>query len=52
VAREFLEGYAQIAGGKDIARLAKSKRYIESFYPVLAPSVARAIKKEIRNVAG
>ena len=52
VAREFLEGYARIAGSKDIARLAKSKRYIESFYPVLAPSVARAIKKEIRNVAG
>lgn len=52
VAREFLEGYVQIAGSKNVARLAKSRRYIESFYPVLAPSVARAIKKEIKNVAG
>jgi Kae1-associated kinase Bud32 len=52
VAREFLEGYVQIAGNKNVARLAKSRRYIESFYPVLAPSVARAIKKEIKNVAG
>ncbi len=52
VAREFLEGYVQVAGNKNVARLAKSRRYIESFYPVLAPSVARAIKKEIKNVAG
>ena len=52
VAREFLEGYVQVAGNKNVTRLAKSRRYIESFYPVLAPSVARAIKKEIKNIAG
>lgn len=51
VAREFLQGYAGIAGPKNLVRLAKSRRYIESFYPVLAPSVARAIKKEIKEVA-
>jgi tRNA A-37 threonylcarbamoyl transferase component Bud32/predicted nucleotidyltransferase len=51
VAREFLEGYRDVAGAGNIARLAKSRRYIESFYPVLAPSVAQMIKKEIREIA-
>ncbi len=52
VTSEFLQGYVQVAGNSNIGRLAKSRRYIESFYPVLAPSVARAIKKEIKNLAG
>lgn len=51
VAREFLEGYKDVAGVVNIARLAKSRRYIESFYPVLAPTVARAIKKETKEIA-
>jgi tRNA A-37 threonylcarbamoyl transferase component Bud32 len=51
IAREFLKGYVGVAGTGNIARLAKSRRYIESFYPVLAPNVARAIKKEIREIA-
>ena len=51
VAREFLQGYARIAGTANIIRLAKSRRYIESFYPVLAPSVVRAIKEEIKEIA-
>jgi tRNA A-37 threonylcarbamoyl transferase component Bud32/predicted nucleotidyltransferase len=51
ITREFLKGYASVAGTGSIARLAKSRRYIESFYPVLAPTVARAIKKEIREIA-
>jgi tRNA A-37 threonylcarbamoyl transferase component Bud32 len=51
VAREFLQGYAGVAGSENIVRLAKSRRHIESFYPVLAPTVARAIKKEIKEVA-
>ena len=51
VAREFLQGYAAVAGLANIARLAKSRRYIESFYPVLAPAVARAIKKEIKEIS-
>jgi tRNA A-37 threonylcarbamoyl transferase component Bud32 len=51
ITREFLKGYAGVAGLGNVARLAKSRRYIESFYPVLAPSVAWAIKKEIREIA-
>lgn len=51
IAKEFLQGYVGIAGPENVARLAKSRRYIESFYPVLAPLVARAIKKEIKEIA-
>ncbi len=51
IAREFLQGYVDVAGPENVTRLAKSRRYIESFYPVLAPLVARAIKKEIREIA-
>jgi tRNA A-37 threonylcarbamoyl transferase component Bud32/predicted nucleotidyltransferase len=51
IAREFLEGYATVAGPAAIARLAKSRRHVESFYPVLAPAVARAIKKEIKEIS-
>lgn len=51
ITREFLEGYVAVAGSGNVARLAKSRRYIESFYPVLSPAVARAIKKEIRETA-
>ncbi|MEW6605485.1 MAG: hypothetical protein AB1351_12475, partial [Thermoproteota archaeon] len=50
VTREFLHGYAGMAGTENIARLAESRSYIESFYPVLAPTVAHAIKKEIREI--
>jgi len=52
VTREFLESYVQVAGNSNVARLSKSRHYVESFYPILAPSVARAIKNEIRKVAG
>ncbi len=51
ITREFLKGYADVAGFSNVTRLAKSRRYIESFYPVLAPSVARGIKKEIKEIA-
>jgi tRNA A-37 threonylcarbamoyl transferase component Bud32/predicted nucleotidyltransferase len=51
IVREFLQGYAELIGPDNIMRLAKSKRHIESFYPVLAPTVALAIKKEIRKMA-
>jgi tRNA A-37 threonylcarbamoyl transferase component Bud32 len=50
ITREFLKGYVDVAGSGNVARLAKSRRYIESFYPVLSPAVARAIKKEIREI--
>jgi tRNA A-37 threonylcarbamoyl transferase component Bud32/predicted nucleotidyltransferase len=49
ITREFLAGYVSVAGPENVARLAKSRRHIESFYPVLAPAVASAIKKEIRE---
>ena len=51
ITREFLQGYVDVAGTENVARLAKSRLYIESFYPVLAPLVARAIKKEIKEIA-
>ena len=51
VTKEFLKGYTEVAGFGEVTRLAKSRRYIESFYPVLAPSVASAIKKEIKEIA-
>ena len=50
VVREFLQGYAFTAGPENLIRLAKSRRYFESFYPVLAPTVVRAIKKEIKEI--
>lgn len=53
VAREFLRGYLQAARtATSVEQLAKSRRYVESFLPVLAPAVARAIKNEIRVQAG
>ena len=52
ITREFLDGYASVAGSStNIEKLAKSRRYIESFYPVLMPSVALAIKKVIKSIA-
>jgi tRNA A-37 threonylcarbamoyl transferase component Bud32/predicted nucleotidyltransferase len=48
---EFFKGYIKVAGSENVTRLAKSRRYIESFYPVLAPTVARAIKKEIKEIS-
>jgi tRNA A-37 threonylcarbamoyl transferase component Bud32/predicted nucleotidyltransferase len=51
ITKEFLQGYVDVAGPGNVARLAKSRRYIESFYPVLVPSVASAIKKGIREIA-
>lgn len=53
IAREFLDGYSKAS--KDpvvIGKLAKSRRYVESFFPVLAPAVSRSIKAEIRSAAG
>lgn len=51
ITKEFLQGYVGVAGPENVARLAKSRRHVESFFPVLAPSVARAIKKEIKEIA-
>ncbi|HEX2014632.1 MAG TPA: nucleotidyltransferase domain-containing protein [Nitrososphaera sp.] len=52
VARAFIEGYGETThDNSNVAKLARSRRYIESFYPVLAPSVARAIKRELKDMA-
>lgn len=52
ITRAFLRGYLDAAtDGSKVSSLSKSRRYIESFYPVLVPSVARAIKKELRDIA-
>jgi tRNA A-37 threonylcarbamoyl transferase component Bud32 len=46
IVREFLSGYGN-AGV--IKKIANSRRYVETFYPVLAPAVAQAIKKEMKK---
>lgn len=44
ITREFLDGY----DNADVAKkLAKSRRYIQTFYPVLSPQVAQAIRREM-----
>ena len=52
ITKEFVEGYMRVGDPSNISRLAKSKRYIESFYPVLVPSMVQTIKKEINAIAG
>jgi tRNA A-37 threonylcarbamoyl transferase component Bud32/predicted nucleotidyltransferase len=51
IAKEFLEGYVSVGDTNNIKRLAKSKWYIESFYPLLVPSIAQTIQKEIKAIA-
>jgi tRNA A-37 threonylcarbamoyl transferase component Bud32 len=46
ITREFLSGYKNEAVPRKIAA---SRRYIETFYPVLAPTVAQAIKNEMKK---
>jgi hypothetical protein len=45
IASDFLSGYGI---EKNVALLA-SKRHIETFYPVLSPQVARAIKNVVKS---
>lgn len=52
ITKEFVKGYMSVGDPSSISRLAKSKRYIESFYPVLVPSMVHTIKKEIDAIAG
>ena len=46
IVREFLSGYEDTFVPRKIAA---SRRYVETFYPVLAPQVARAIKNEMKK---
>jgi len=53
IAGEFLQGYVQVSESTaNLTKLGKSRRYIETFLPVMIPSVARALKTEIRHSAG
>jgi hypothetical protein len=52
ITKEFLWGYTSVGDTNNIMRrIAKSNKYMESFYPILAPSTARTIKKEIKAIA-
>jgi tRNA A-37 threonylcarbamoyl transferase component Bud32 len=49
---KFLDGYMQSPESTaTVQKLARSRRHIESFYPVLAPQVARVIKDEVKKRA-
>jgi tRNA A-37 threonylcarbamoyl transferase component Bud32/predicted nucleotidyltransferase len=49
VVRGFLFGYSNEITAEYIKKLSRSKRYIESFYPLISPAVARSIKREIKS---
>jgi len=51
IAKEFLEGYMSVGDMSNITTLANNMRYMESFYPLLVPSIARTVKKEIKAIA-
>jgi tRNA A-37 threonylcarbamoyl transferase component Bud32/predicted nucleotidyltransferase len=51
IIKEFVEGYVDAGDPTNVLRLAKDKQYIESFYPILAPSIVRTIKSEINAIA-
>jgi tRNA A-37 threonylcarbamoyl transferase component Bud32 len=53
IVHEFFSGYMQTAkDATTLLKLSKSRRYFESFFPILSPSVARAIKDELRQAVG
>jgi tRNA A-37 threonylcarbamoyl transferase component Bud32/predicted nucleotidyltransferase len=51
VVKEFLLGYSNEITTEHIKKLSRSKRYVESFYPLISPVVARSIKRETRELA-
>jgi tRNA A-37 threonylcarbamoyl transferase component Bud32 len=52
ITKEFVEGYMSVGDPSNISRLANSKQYIESFYPLRVPSIVHTIKKEMKAIAG
>ena len=52
ITKEFVEGYMSIGDPSNILRLANSKQYIESFYPVRVPSIVHTIKNEMKAIVG
>jgi tRNA A-37 threonylcarbamoyl transferase component Bud32 len=51
ITRNFVEGYMSVGDSGNILSLTETKRYIKSYYPMLAPSIAHTIKNEINAIA-
>ena len=49
IVKEFLAGYSQEMTMEYIKKLINTKHYLELFYPLLTPTVAQTVKKEISN---
>jgi tRNA A-37 threonylcarbamoyl transferase component Bud32/predicted nucleotidyltransferase len=52
IIKEFLEGYSEEMTMEYVKKLTNTKHYLELFYPLLTPTVAQTIKKEISNFVG
>ena len=53
IVTQFLQGYSEHSNRlENVSQLAKSRRYVESFFPLLSPTIAQAIKDEARRIAG
>lgn len=51
ITRDFVDGYMSVGDSSNILSLTETKRYLKSFYPLLAPSIAHTIKNEINAMA-
>ena len=49
IVKEFLAGYSQEMSLEYMKKLINTKHYLELFYPLLTPTVAQTVKKEISN---
>jgi tRNA A-37 threonylcarbamoyl transferase component Bud32/predicted nucleotidyltransferase len=49
IVKEFLAGYSQEMTLEYMKKLINTKHYLELFYPLLTPTVAQTVKKEISN---
>jgi len=49
IVKEFLAGYSQEMTMEYIKKLINTKHYLELFYPLLTPTVAQTVRKEISN---
>ena len=49
IVKEFLAGYSEKMTMEYMKKLINTKHYLELFYPLLTPTVAQTVKKEISN---
>ena len=49
IVKEFLAGYSQEMSLEYMKKLINTKHYLELFYPLLTPTVAQTVRKEISN---